>query len=85
MQQKSSGIIPRAFLLITLSDDIRHECHEARALHCFGQSTLVRCRQAGAAPREDLPVRVDEFLEHFDIFVVDALELCYVIIFWHLI
>ena len=51
------------------------------ALDRLGECSLVGSGEARAATREDLAVWVDELLERLDVFIVDTLDLCDVIIF----
>ena len=49
------------------------ERHNASAFHCIGEVTLLFCRQASEAPRENLAALCDEFLEQIHIFVVNGI------------
>ncbi len=68
--------------LFELTYDIRQKRHVASAFNGLCESTLVSGRETGAAARQNFAVRIDEFAQRLNIFVVDALELD-VIIFWH--
>src|SRR3954464_4851717 len=54
---------------------VRNQRQETRALDRFRELTLVAGGGAGDARRDDLAGLVDEVLQHFDVLVVDPLDL----------
>src|SRR3954462_8474943 len=54
---------------------VRNQRQETRALERFRELTLVAGGGAGDARRDDLAALVDEVLQHFDVLVVDPLDL----------
>src|SRR5436309_9530251 len=54
---------------------VRNQRQETRALDRFRELTLVARGGAGDARRDDLAGLVDEVLQHFDVLVVDPLDL----------
>ena len=69
-----------------LLDDVGHERHEACALDRFSQGSLIWGRKSCASAWQNFTVGVYKFLQGLDVFVVDTLEMGYVIVFsWHAI
>src|SRR3954465_3373083 len=59
----------------SMQSGVRNQRQETRALDRFRELTLVAGGGPGDARRDDLAGLVDEVLEHFDVLVVDPLDL----------
>ena len=67
---------------VLLSNNIRQECHKARALNGHCERALGSRGEPRAAARHNLAVRVKKALQGLDVLVVDVtdLNICYVVL-----